>query len=71
MNTSGSPRAAGPRAKGVSRQSVVCRAAKKVSASHREYIDRKKENSFFHMCIAPWPLLQAHHFCIIVVCQVG
>ena len=31
----------------VSRPTVVCRAAKKVSAPHCEYIEKKKENSIF------------------------
>ena len=31
----------------LSRHTVVCRAAKKASTPHHEYIDRKKENNFF------------------------
>ena len=31
----------------LSRHTVVCRVVKKAGAPHREYIDRKKENSFF------------------------
>ena len=34
---------------------------KKTSAPHREYIDNKKENSFF-MHASPWPLLQSTPF---------
>ena len=36
----------------VSRHTVVCRAAQEAGAPHREYIDRKKENVIFTLCIS-------------------
>ena len=38
----------------------MCHAAKKANmpCAHCEYIEKKKEKSLFHACIAPWALLQ-------------
>ena len=38
---------------------VVCRVAQKASVQYHEYIDRKKENAFLHLCrsVIPYPIV--------------